>query len=548
MKVRKLLSLLLVVAIAASMLLAGCGAQGGEAKPKIEGPQKATINLGSEPPQMNTILTTDNTSLTVIRHVFEGLMRLDKESKPIPGAAEKYELSKDGLTYTFHLRKNAKWSNGDPVTAKDFEFAWKMVLTPENAAEYAYMMYVIKGAQPFNAGEGKWEDVGIKVKDDYTLEVTMERPTPYFLDICSFGVLMPVNEKFYNSTKDGDKVAYGTEADKMIYNGPWVMTSWAHEDKLVLSKNPSYWDPKAVNLEEITMLMIKDSNTALNTFEAGEADMIGLKGDQVQKMKDSGYETGIYQDGATFYFEFNLTDKIVGNKNIRQALTYAVDRSTLIKNVFKNNSLPALSLTNPVINGEKKSFQEEVGALIKDNNSEEAKKLLAKGLEELGLKETPKLQMIIDDTDVAKRDGAAFQEYWKKNLGIDVEILSMPFKSRLQRMTDKDFQIVLAGWGPDYNDPMTFLDLFETGNGNNHTSYSSAEYDKILNEIRVETDKAKRFEKLRSLEKILMDDMPIGPLYFRSRDFVTQAWFKGVVRDAFQDINLYWAYIDNSKK
>jgi len=548
MKVRKLLSLLLVVALAASML-AACGAQSGEAKPKIEGPQKATINLASEPPQMNTSLTTDTTSLTVIRHVLEGLYKLDKESKPIPGVAEKVDISKDGLTYTFHLRKDAKWSDGSAVTAKDFEFAWKLLLTPENAAEYAYIINFIKGADKFNKGEEKdWANVGIKAKDDATFEVVLERPTPYFLSLTSFGVLMPIKEEFYNSTKSGDKVLFGTEADKLLYNGPWVMESWTHEDKLVLKKNPNFWANKEVYLEEITMLMIKDTNTAMNTFEAQEADMIGLKGDQVQKMKDAGYPTGIYQDGATFYFEFNLTDKIVGNKNIRKALTYAVDRGTLIKNVFKNNSLPALSLTNPVVAGEKKSFQEEVGNLIKDNNSEEAKKLFAKGLEELGLKETPKLSILCDDTDVAKRDAAAYQEYWKKNLGIEVEVLSMPFKSRLQRMTDKDFQVVIAGWGPDYNDPMTFLDMFETGNGNNHTSYSNPEYDKILGEIRAETNTTKRFEKLRSLEKILMEDLPIGPIYFRSRDYVTQNWFKGVVRDAFQDINLYWAYIDNSKK
>lgn len=569
MKVRRLLSMLLALVMAVSVLLTGCGGatggdtQGtttaagegtttaGEAPATVEGPQEVTINLGSEPPQMSTILTTDVISFNVIRHVYEGLADLDQQSKPIPGVAEKWDISPDGLNYTFYLRKDAKWSDGSAVTAKDFEFAWKMLLTPENAAQYAGLIYFIKGAQDFNTGKEKdWSTVGIKAKDDYTLEVQLLRPTPYFIDITAFGVMMPVKEEFYNSTKNGDKVLYGTEADEMLYNGGWTVDSWTHEDKIVLKKNPNYWNNKDIKLDKITMLMITDTNTALNTFEAGDADMVGLKGDTIQQVKDEGYTVSDYRDGATFYFEYNTKDKILSNKNIRKALTDAIDRQTLVTNVFKDGSVPALSYTNPVVGvtGSDKPFQQIVGDVIKDNNSEEAKQLLAQGLKELGLSSLPKLQMIADDTDIAKRDGAAYQEYWKKNLGIDVEVLSMPFKSRVQKMADHDYQMSLSGWGPDYNDPMTFLEIFETGNGNNTTSYSSAEFDKLLNQIRVEPDNEKRIQELVSAEKLFLDDMPIGPIYFRSRNYVTQPWFKGIYRDAFQDISLRWAYVDNSEK
>lgn len=566
MKVRKLLSMLVALVMAVSVLLTGCGGAAGDntqgtttaaagesttAPAVAEGPQEVTINLGNEPPQMNTFLSTDVSSFTVTRHVFEGLIRQDQQSKPVAGVAESWDITPDGLTYTFHLRNNAKWSDGSNVTAKDFDFGWKMLLTPSNAAPYAAFLYMIKGAEDFNTGKSTdWSTVGIKVKDDYTLEVTLVRPTPYFLDICAFGVTMPVKEEFYNTTKSGDAYIYGTEADKLIYNGPWVIESWQHEDHLVLKKNPNYWNAGDVKLDKITMRMINDSNTAYNSFVAGELDMVGLPGSLIAQAQSDGYALSKYQDGATFYFEFNTKDKVVSNKNIRKALTYAIDRQTLVTNVFKDGSLPALAFTHPVvaIAGSDKPFHELVGDIIKDNNSDEAKQLLAQGLKELGISSVPKLQMLTDDSDIAKRDGAVYQEYWKKNLGIDVEIVSMPFKSRLQRMEDKDFQIVLGGWGPDYNDPMTFLDVFETGNGNNHTSYSNPEYDKLLNEMRVEADNAKRIQEGVAAEKLLLDDMPLGPIYFRSRNYLLQPWFSGVVRDPLQDINLYWAAVDNSKK
>lgn len=560
MKTKKVLALLLVLVVALSMSLAACGNTSGNGqststtsatpdKGSANGPQETTINLGTEPPQMNSTLTTDVTSMNVMRHVFDGLMNLDKDNNPIPGIAEKYEVSTDGLKYTFHLR-DAKWSDGTAVTAKDFDFAWKTVLKKDTAAPYAYIFYSIKGAQAYNEGTGKVEDVGIKAVDDKTLEVTLERPTPYFLYLTSFGVFMPVNQAFYEKQVSGDKNAYGTEADKLIYNGPFTITSWAHEDKLVLEKNPNYWDAANIKLNKITMLMVKDTNAGYNMFAGDEADMVGLKDSaQVEKAKTDGYVPQKYSDGAVAYFEFNLKDPVMQNVNIRKALTYAMDRQSFVTNVLKNSSTPALSFTNPDISGlNGKSFKSMVGDLIKDNNSDEAKQLLAKGMQELGLTTTPKLSMITDDTDVAKRDAAAYQEYWKKNLGVDVEIQTMPFKSRLARMDDKDFQVVLALWGPDYNDPMTYLDMFETGNGNNHTSYSNKAYDDLLNKIRAETDAAKRFDLLVQTEKLLMQDQPIGPIYFRNRDFVTKPYLVGVVRNAFQDINLRWAFIDNSKK
>lgn len=555
MRTKKLIALLLVVVMAAGIALTGCGAgknaddtKGATStteSTKPDGKAEVTINLGTEPVQMNSILTTDVVSMNVMRHVSEGLTKLDPNNKPIAAIATSWDISPDGLKYTFHLRTDSKWTDGTAVTAKDFEFAWKTILKKDTAAEYAGILYCIKGGQEYNLGTGKVEDVGIKSVDDKTLEVTLARPTPFFLDLCAFGVYLPVNEAFYKKNIQGDKNTNGTEANLLMYNGPFKMTSWAHEDKIVLEKNPDYYDAAKTKLDKITMLMVKDTNTGYNMFVAGEADMVGLKGsDQVKKAESDGFKPSKYSDGATAYFEFNLKDPIMKNVNIRKALTYAVDRKSLVTKIFKNSSSPALSFTNPEIKGLKDTFKSEVGDLIKDNNSNEAKALLKKGMEELGLKTMPKISLVTEDTDVAKRDAAAYQEYWKKNLGIDVEILSMPFKSRINRLQTNDFQVAVSLWGPDYNDPMTFLDMFETGNGNNHTSFSDKSYDELLGKIRIEVDPAKRFDYLKQTEVKLMDALPIGPLYFRIRDYVVKPNLKGVIRTAFQDINLNEAYLE----
>ena len=540
MKFKRVITLLLALFLIFSTTLAGCGEKSNS--------KEAIINLGTEPPQMNPILTSDVASMNILRATGEGLVRLDQNSRPIPGMAEKWIVSPDGLNYTFKLR-DAKWSNGKPVTAYDFEFAWKSVLKPENAATYPYVFYMIKGARAYNEGTGKVEDIGIKVIDDKTLEVTLEQLTPYFIDLCAFGVYHPVNQEFYEKQISGDNPLYGTEADKMLFNGPWVIKSWAHEDKIVLEKNPDYYNAKEIKLDKITLLMINDSNTAYNMFAAGEADLVNLKGsDQIEKAKSDGYAPSKYSEGTTVYFEFNLNDPVLTNTNIRKALTYAIDRESLITKIFKNSSTPAFSFTSPELKGLKTNFQSEVGNLFKDNNSEEAKQLLQKGLSELGLSSLPSLVLLTDDSDNAKRDAAAYQEFWKNNLGVDAEIQTMPFKSRVERLIAKDFQVSMGIWGPDYNDPLTFMDLWETDAGNNDVSYSSKEYDDLLNKIRAETDAEKRFDLLVQAEKKLMEDMPIGPLYFRNLDYVVKPYLKGVVRNAFQDIDLYWAYIDDTSK
>jgi len=304
-----------------------------------------------------------------------------------------------------------------------------------------------------------------------------------------------------------------------------------------MTKNPDFYDAAKVNVDQITWLMINDTNAALNSFKAGEADIVGLNGDQVKMLRGENFPVYTYSDGSCFYLEYNLTDKNLANANLRKALTYACDKQVFVDSVVKNSSKPAVGFTAPAINGLNGKFADEVGATVPVIDVAKAKEYYAKALTELGTDKI-ELTMICDDGDVAIKNAAYVQEQLRTNLGLEITVESMPFKSRLDRMTNKDFSLVFAGWGPDYNDPQTFLDMFETGNGNNHTSYTNPDYDALLAKVRTTLDPTERMGYLMDMEKLLMTDLPIGPIYWRSRDYVVSGKIaSGVVRTAFQDMN-----------
>ncbi|MDD3244015.1 MAG: peptide ABC transporter substrate-binding protein [Eubacteriales bacterium] len=561
---KRLATLLLVVVMAASFLFAGCAktpaaeptvapsaGEATEAPKATEAPASTsaypgtmtagsvTFNLGSEPPKMNSLLATDTNSFTLFRHLLEGLTTLDPQNLVQPGMAESWDVSDDKLTYTFHLR-DAKWSNGDAVTANDFKFAWMTVLNPDTAAGYNYMRYVIKGAQEYNTKKGTAEDVGIEVVDEKTLKVTLAAPTPYFLDLCAFGTFMPLNETFYKQYGD----QYATEASNMLYNGPWTMTSWEHESKIVMTKNPDYYNAAEIKIDELVALMITDSNVAMNTFKSGEADMIGLNGEQSAEMKGAGETVQSYSDGSSWALAFNLTDKTMANANVRKALTLAIDRQSFITNVLKNNSSVSYSWNPAVINNGDKVFKDQLpnGAkYFNDADIEGAKAALELAKTELGV-DTISVELLMDEGDTGALTAAYYQDCWKK-AGIECTITQVPFKDRLARQDNKEYQVSSYGWGPDYNDPMTFLDLWVSGSGNNIIGLNDATYDKNIADALVEADYDKRTAMLVECENTLIENFYLGPVYFRQRDFITSGKLQGVVRTAFQDVNFRWASI-----
>lgn len=508
-----------------------------------------TINLVQEPPEMNTITTTSTGSMNILRHIMDGLVMLNQNDEPVPAIAESWEISNDGLTYTFKLRQDAKWTNGDPVTAKDFVFAWNQLFTAETAADYAstWAGYIAGAEDMLNKGTPA-EGVGYKAIDDYTLELNLARPCTYILSILAFPSFYPMNEKAY--TEIGGLDYYGKEADAFVTNGAFKVESWAHESEFVIVKNPDYYDAENIKLGKVTYLMINDSASSYNSFLAGEMDMMALTADQVDQATAEGMEAqiGYYDDASCWYLEFGISSNpVVANVNIRKALTYAVDAETFVNTLIKNGSGVAYSFTPPAVsNGE---FTAKVGKLMDRegyaaNDYAEAKKLLEEGLKELNMTaDELKLTMIADDTSTSQKYCAFMQEQWKKNLGIQVEIQQMTYKQRLERMSNHDFDIVFAGWGPDYNDPMTFMDLWVTDGGNNHPGYSNEEYDKLIESANNDGNPETRTATLVEAEKIIIDELPIGPVYNRSQAYITSERFHGVVRTGFDDMNLRWAYV-----
>lgn len=586
MKFKKMLTGALSLALCASVL-AGCGSSSSS-------DNSIVINLGSEPSFLNSVKATGTIDGNVLRHCMEGLVALDENDEPIPGVAESWDISEDGKTVTFHLRDDSVWSNGDPVTAKDFEFAFDMLFTPANAADYAGTWApLVVGAEDIldsrlnaeatmvSEGKASYDDEdkfkadeeveketeklaaanleagfaakGWKAVDDNTFEVQLVNPTTYFVPLMAFINFYPVNEDFWNEVGGVDE--YATEAENLIYNGAFEITTWTHEDEIVLEKRADYWNADTISLDKITMRMITDTNAILNEWNSGTIDMVGLTGEQANGLREEDQEVLQYSDGSNFYMEYNTLLPGLNNAKVRKALTYAIDAQQFIDSVLQNSSTVANSFTpSAILNG---TFTEKVGDLMQReangeiNKADEmpaVKALLEEGLAEEGLTAADlKITIVADEGDSVQLMCAYIQEQWNKILGINVEVEQMTYKARLQRMSDKDFSCVMAGWGPDYNDPMTFVDLWYTNAGNNHTSWSNAQYDSLIDQARMEGNADARTDLLIQAEQILADEMPVGYMYCRVRDYVVSDRVEGVVRTAFQDINVKNASIKESK-
>lgn len=519
-------------------------------------------NSASEPPQLNSVLTSTTGSGDVLRHVMDGLVELDDNDVPVPAIAESWEVTNDGKTYTFKLRQDALWSNGEKVTAADFKFAFDLLFNPNSAAPYAGTWApLIVGAEdvlnlqneysssavPDDVVAKALESIGYKVIDEYTLEINLTGPYEFFLDVLAFYNFLPVNEIGFNAA--GGMDSYAKDADKMIYNGAFEISEWIHDSKITMTKRADYYNADLIKLDKIVFEMIADANTSLNAFESGELDITGVSGQQAIDLKEKGTEILSFDDGSSWYLEFNTTKPGLDNKKIRKALTLAVDAQKYVDKVLLNDSSVSNSFTPPAISQAR--LTNKVGDLMNrpvDGNMDAVVKLFEEGLKEAGItKEEFKLTITTDDTTAAKKYGAYIKEQMNSVLGIDLTVAEMTYKARIEAMQTKDFDIVMAGWGPDYNDPMTFLDMFQTGNGNNHTSWNNTEYDKLVDQARAETDQTKRDEIMVQMEKMLADEMPVGYIYNRASNYVVSDRVNGVVRTAFSNISLKYAELKEEK-
>ena len=543
--------LLLLLLLALSLVLAACNF-GGETSTEEtdgtetegtaeEGPKEISLVVASEPPSLHPQLATDSTSSAILKNIFEGLTSI-KDGEVINAAAQNIEISEDKLTYTFTLR-DATWSNGDPVTAEDFAYAWQFALNPENASEYASILYPIKGAQAYNLGEGTAEELGIKVVDEKTLEVTLENPTPYFLELTAFKTYFPIHK----ATAEANEKWYTNAGDSYITNGPFKLTDWQHSGSLTLEKNEGYWDAANVDLDKVNIAMVESETTAATMFDAGEIDFLGapfqnVALDVIDRYKQEGKLT-IKDYAAVYMYKFNTTGEFTSNANIRKALTLAIDRQALIDNITKGEQTPALGMVPTAVKG----FEEDRG-YFKDNDIEEAKKALEQGMKELGITDPSQIKLGLSyNTSEAHAAIAQFiQEGWRTNLGIEVTLDNSEWQVFLDKLTNLDYDIGRLGWIADYNDAYTFLEMYNSAdNGNNDTGWENAEFTKLLDQSNAETDPAKRLELLKQAEAILMTEFPVAPIYYYTNLSIKKDGLENIEPDNLGNVNLKYVKYNN---
>ncbi|SHH59238.1 oligopeptide transport system substrate-binding protein [Anaerosphaera aminiphila DSM 21120] len=532
-----LLTLVLILALA----LTGCG--GGSKETSSSGNVIRTNN-GAEPNSLDPALAKGNNDSKTIYLIFEGLMKYNENGEIVPGMAEKVDISDDGLTYTYTLR-DAKWSNGDPVTAGDFEYSWKRVLNPEMGSEYSFQLYYIKGGEEYNTGNGSVDDVGVKAIDDKTLEVSLKSPTPYFDELTAFYTLMPVNKSVVESDPDWAK---DVSKGNFVTNGPFKITDWKHGEKIIVAKFEDYYNKDKIKLDGVESDILEEQSTAWQKYQGGEYDYIMDAPQDVvaELIKNKDPEFHSFDKYGTQYLAFNTEKAPFTNQKVRQALSMAIDRQSIIDNVIQGGQSYADGL---IPYGSKddqgKDFREANGKFVTED-IEKANQLLEEGLAELNMtrEDMSSLVLSYNTSENIRKMCEAIQEMWRQNLGIEIGLENMDFKVLLERKTAGDFDICRAAWTGDYLDPMTMMDLFMTGEPQNDPKYSNPEYDRLLKVAKSTGDQKVRMDSMKEAEKIMMEDMPLMPLYFSNGYYVAKPYVKGIFTSPLNDPFLIYAEIE----
>ncbi len=561
-KLSKIMGFLLVVAMIFSLTACGGGkkaedttkdttdnsnqedvAQGDDAT--AEGGKILNVHFDVEVASMDPQIATDGTSFEVLAAITEGLYSVDEAGSPILAMAESVDKSEDGLTYTFKLR-DAKWSNGTVVTANDFIFAWRRLVDPAVASEYAFIAEIagIKNAAAITAGEVAVDQLGVTAKDDKTLVVTLDVPVPFFESLMAFPSFLPVNEAFF--TEKGD--SFGTSADTILSNGPFMITSYEPAATTIsLAKSSTYWDAGKVALDGIRYQVIKDSQQAMLSYQNGDLDVATLSGEQVEQFQ-ADPEFHNIMAGYLWYVSPNQTVAGLENLNLRKALALAYDKEAIVKNILKDGSIvadfavPTLLATGP----DGKDFRETTGTYLSTDKAA-AQELWNKAKSELGVSEL-KYTMIVEDTESAINVAQFIQSEIQTTLpGITIEIQTMPKKNRVERMQQGDYELGLTRWGPDYADPMTYLDMWTTDSPNNYGLWSNPDYDAVIESAKkgeLALDLSARWEALKDAEKVVMDAAVIFPVYQKGDAVMIKNGVEGI---EFHSVGINRVY-KNAKK
>ncbi|HWB60437.1 MAG TPA: peptide ABC transporter substrate-binding protein [Chthoniobacteraceae bacterium] len=490
---------LAVAAASLALLLAGCG--------HAEKRADLVFLNGAEPESIDPAIVTGQPEIRIVTALFEGLTGFGSTlEKPRPGMAESWDISDDKLVYTFHIRHDARWSNGDALTAHDFADSWERALAPATASDYSSQLYFIKNGKPYNEGTLKdFSQVGVKVIDDHTLQVTLENPTPFFLDLCAFSTLCPVH--MATVKKYGDN---WIKPEHIVCNGPYKLTAWRVNDRVSLEKNPYYWDAAHVSLNTIDLLPISNAMTALNFYLLGKADLMMDKGlAPVSLMADLKKRPDFHSSTflGTYFMRFNCSKKPFDDPRVRKAFALVVDKQLLVDKITRAGEKPADSFVPPNTPG----YTSPPGL---GYNPDLARKLLA----EVGFpggQGFPHVNYLYASGELNEKIAIELQNMFSKELGVSVGLQKQEWKVYLNSMQQVDYDLCRSSWVGDYADANTFLNMFVTGDGNNCTGWSNADYDKLIDDAKREPDTEKRADFYRKAETMLVTEQaPVCPLYY----------------------------------
>lgn len=464
------------------------------------------VVVGPEPDTIDPALNSSVDGGTTIVHAFEGLMTLDENAQPIYGQAESVDVSDDNLTYTFHLRDGLKWSDGSDLTASDFVYSWARAINPETAADYEYMFDCIEGY-----ADGA---LNVTAVDDQTLEVKLAAVTPYFLELCAFPAYAPVKQDIVEANPDG----WTLDPATYVGNGPYRMTAWEHNSYILMEKNPNYWNTENVVSDAIRFVLMEDDSAQLAAYETGEVSFIdSVPNDEIPTLES---RSDYYVDGqlGTYYVSFNTQDEIMSNPLLRKALILAVDRTYIVEEIGQAGQQEAGAYV-PIGLSDADATKEfrEVGGNYYDPTDYEGNLELAKqALADAGYPEgegLPTLEYLYNEGTGHQQIGEALQNMWAQ-IGVNVELVSQEWNTFLNTRKEGDYQIARNGWLGDYNDPISFLDMWITGGGNNDAQWSNAEYDALISEIKSSADQNDRITKMHEAEDIIFDEWMLCPLYY----------------------------------
>lgn len=539
MKKRMLVLLSLVFL---SLVLVACGGgddavgtddnDGGSA----DGEQVLRMHLGADPTTFDPSLHEDFVTGSITRQVFDGLVRLGENDEPVESLAEDIDISDDGLTYTFKLRES-EWTNGDPVTAHDFVYSWMRVLNAETASGAAHNAFLIKNGEAYFNGEAEADEVGVEAVDDYTLEVELEYPAPYFLELLTGSQFMPLNEEVVEGNEN-----WADDPETYVTNGPFKLEEYNIQDEVILVKSDTYWDKDEVQLDRVEYVLIEDDNTALDMYNTGELDWVGsplgeIPGDAIKPLLDEGTlqtEDRAHMTAA----RFNVEKEPFGNEKIRKAFSYALNRADITEHVTQAGEAPAMGFVPATATVNPEGYFE-------DDNVEEAKKLLEEGMEEEGYDELPEITFLYNTNDRNHRLAQTLQSQLKEAFDIEIELEHKEAKVFFEQQNAGDHMFSIAGRSGSFNDSVNFLQNYMIKDStSNNTNWHNPKYNEYLEEARVESDPDKRDELLYKAEEVMMDDMPLTPLFSGTTTWIQDDKVKGVPMTSIGHIDLKYGYIE----